>query len=282
MLVGGTPIDRTGGNPMRASVGGHHDVAVEGEVGAAGQAVAVHLGDDRDAAVPDPGPAGAQLEHGRRRRPRCRRAPPRRPARCPRGGPRTPRRTSDPSPGSPRPGSSGSRSAVGDRPRSSRMQRGVSGLWRSGRLRVSRQTAPIRSMRTAGSRRAHRRPGGRAVWSSGRPSARAARLTTLPAALRGSAVTRCSRAGHLVVGQPVEEEGAQVSAAVVPEPSDSTTQAPTSSPSTSWGMPATAASTTSGWAKSTSSTSPGAMLWPPRMIRSFVRPVIQRKPSSSR
>ena len=53
-------------------VGGHHDVAVEGQVGAAGQAVAVDLGDDRDGGSPTPWPSRPPARAWPTRRPRCR------------------------------------------------------------------------------------------------------------------------------------------------------------------------------------------------------------------
>ena len=60
------------------------------------------------------------------------------------------------------------------------------------------------------------------------------------------------------------------------------TTAMTSSPSRSSGTPTTAASATAGWACSTFSISLGYTLYPPRMISSFFRLTMNKKPSSSK
>ena len=64
-------------------------------------------------------------------------------------------------------------------------------------------------------------------------------------------------------------------------PSRRTTQAHVRSPNRASGRPITAARSTSGKATSSSSISRGVMLMPPRMMISFLRPVIDRYPSSS-
>ena len=146
----------------------------------------------------------------------------------------------------------------------SRTQRGVSGLWWSGRFRVRRRTRPISSTVKRGEARCH---GPLSVGSA----TRARDLRHLAALVARERVDHGNAAGHLVVGQTGQEERAQFVGRH--GPSRRTTQAATSSPRTGWGTPATAASVTAGCSKSAASTSPGTTLWPPRMMISFSRPV---------
>src|SRR5262249_43735171 len=132
-------------------------------------------------------------------------------------------------------------------------------------------------------------PAGPAPWASGwpvgwlspwPPGPVAARVrsrlrSTLPTLVSGMASSTCTSRGYLVAARRVLAWATR-SAGAAAVPGRSATYATTSSPSRGSGRPTTAAIATAGWASSTSSTSRGNTLKPPRMIRSFFRSTTYR------
>ena len=97
----------------------------------------------------------------------------------------------------------------------------------------------------------------------------------------GKVVEGDDLARHLVAGQALPAEVAQRGLVEGGARRAASTTAATRSPPLGAGTPMAAASVTSGWLRSTASTSDGATLKPPVMMSSFTRSTMVVKPSAS-